>query len=440
MEQTSRRFREDLRRLLPGWQRDGLLSPEAAEVLWTRYRLGDPEPDGPGLLPVYVLGAMLVGAGVISLVAWNWESMAPAAKLAVIGMAMVACHAGGLVLWRGPGRMPRLGHAVSFLGTLVFGAGVGLVAQIFHVSGVWWAGFAAFAAGALAAGVLYPSLPTLLLGAVLALGVAGPGLAQDHPRPGLALAWALALALLGLAWRARSRALAVVTAVGLGATLSGGLVGARAADFVPLALASLAAALASTPLAAAPLAARGDAGARLTAALRPLGRLGFLAVAYVLSFEELARHVRLVGRWPPEALLAAGPAFAFAVAAGVTGHRRAEADPLARGEALLLTATVVALGAGMLLEGGTGTALVANLVIAFVAAGRIVRGLTTLERGPFWEGIAVAGLLTVTRFVSLEGQLWLKGAGFIACGAAVMIAGVTFERRRARAEEASHAG
>ncbi len=439
MEQTSRQFREGLRRALPGWQRDGLLSPEASEALWTRYRLGEPEPGGPGILAVYVLGALLVGAGVISLVAWNWESMSAAAKLAVIGGAMVACHAGGFALWQGGGRMPRLGHALAFLGTLVFGAGVGLVAQIFHVSGVWWAGFGAFAAGALAAGVLYPSLPTLLLGAVLALGVAGPGLAQDHPRPGVLAGWALAVALLALAWRARSRALAVVTALGLAATLSGALLGARDADWIALALAALAAALAATPLAAAPLSARGDTGARLSAALRPVGRLGFQAVAYVLSFSELARHVRL-DRWPLEAVVATAPALAFAVAAALTGLRRAEVDPLARGESMLLTATTVALAAGMSLEGGLGTALVANMVIAFLAAGRIVRGLASLERAPFWEGIAGAGLLTVSRFVSLETQLWLKGAGFIACGAAVMIAGVTFERRRARAAEASHAG
>jgi uncharacterized membrane protein len=438
MEQTSRRFREELRRALPAWERDGLVSPEGATVLRARYRLDAPDEDGPGLLPVYVLGALLVGAGVISLVAWHWESMPAGAKLAVIGGAMVAAHAGGFTLWRG--RMPRLGHALCVLGTLVFGAGVGLVAQIFHVSGAWWAGFAAFAAGALVAGVVYPSLPTLLLGAVLALGVAGPGLAEEHPLPGVVLAWLLAVALLALAWRTRSRALAVVTALGLAATLPRGLMGARAVDWIPLALASLGAALAATPLAAAPLGARGDTGARLSGALRPVGRLGFLAVAYVLSFAELARHVRLDGRLPLEAVVAVGPALAFAVAACATGLRRLDVDPLARGEAMLLTATVAALGAGMLLPRGAGTALIANLLIAFVAAGRIVRGLASLERAPFWEGIAFAGLLGVTRFVALDVELWLKGAGFIACGAFVMAAGVTFERRRARAAEASRAG
>lgn len=439
MEPTSRRFREGLRRELPAWQRDGLVSPDAAAALFARYRLAEVDAGGPGLLPVYVLGALLVGAGVISLVAWNWEAMPAAAKLAVIGASMVGLHGGGFALWRGPGRMPRLGHALTLLGTLVFGAGVGLVAQIFHVSGVWWGGFAAFAAGALAAGLLYPSLPSLLLGAVLALGVAGPGLAQDHPAPGAAGGWALGVLLLALAWRERSRALAVVTALGLAATLGGALAGARAGGWIPLAMACLAAALAAAPLALAPLSGRGDTGARLGAALRPTGRIGFYAVAYVLSFASTARLFHLHAPVPAELLLAAAPAFAFAVAAAVTGLRRTDVDPLARGESMLLTATVVALGLGMVLDHGTGTALVANLALAFLAAGRVVRGLASLSRVAFWEGIAVGGLLAVTRFVSVEAPLWLRGAGFIACGAAVMIAGVTFERRRARAAEASHA-
>lgn len=285
----------------------------------------------------------------------------------------------------------------------------------------------------------FPS-PTLLPAAALAVSLAGSGVAESHPLPGLALGWVLAAALLALAWRLRSRAVAVVTALGLAATLARGLLGAGAADLLPLALVSLGAALAATPLAAAPLGARGDTGARLSGALRPLGRALFLAVAYVLSFVELARHFRLEGRLPLEAVLAAGPALAFAVAACATGLRRLDVDPLARGEAMLLTVTVVALGAGMLLPSGAGTALVANLLVAFVAAGRIVRGLAALERAPFWEGIAVAGLLGVTRLVSLDLAPWLAGLGLLACAAGVMVAGVTFERRRTRAAEASRAG
>jgi uncharacterized membrane protein len=136
MSDVSRGFRAGLRQELPRWRAEGLVDPRAAEVLAERYRLADPDPTGPSLLAVYVLGAFLVGAGVISLVAWHWEEMSRTARLSVIGIAMVAAHVAGFRL-QGAGRHPRLGHAISLLGTLVFGANIALVAQIFQVSGAW---------------------------------------------------------------------------------------------------------------------------------------------------------------------------------------------------------------------------------------------------------------------------------------------------------------
>ena len=55
--------------------------------------------------------------------------MGAAAKLATLGVAMVAAHGAGFALWKGSGRAERLGHALTVLGTLVFGASIGLVAQ-----------------------------------------------------------------------------------------------------------------------------------------------------------------------------------------------------------------------------------------------------------------------------------------------------------------------
>jgi hypothetical protein len=431
MAGVTRSFREGLKRELPRWRDEGLLSPDAASALHARYALGEVE-SGPGLLPVYVLGALLVGAGVVSLVAWHWESMADAAKLLVLGGVLVLCHAGGAWLWMGSGRAPRLGHAITFLGTLVFGASIGLVAQIFHVSGVWWGAFGAFAAGALGAGILYGSLPHHLLAAVLALGVFGPGFARDHPANGVALAYGLAALFLGLALLARSRALAVVTGLGLGATLAFALEGANASRASVLAATCVAAAWA-----AAPLVARGEAAVRVAGGMRVAGRVAFALAAWGLSFEGLAYELRFRGR-PDELVLAATvPVLVVAAAALVVGLRRDDVDPLARGEGLLAAATAIAFGIGLLLPSGRGAALVANLALAFLALGRIARGLTALARAPFWEGIALAGLLLVSRFLEIETALWLKGAGFIACGAAVLAGGFAFERRRIRREVAN---
>jgi hypothetical protein len=436
MDQTSRRFREGLRRELPRWTSEGLVSPDAAAALHARYRLGEADPGGPSLLAVYVLGALLVGAGVVSLVAWHWEALPAAAKLGVLGGALVACHAGGWALWKGTGRAPRLGHAIAFLGTLVYGASIGLVAQIFHVSGVWWGGFALFAAGALAAGILYRSVPHLLLAAVLALFIAGPGVADDDQWVGLAAAYGLAALFLSLAWRERSRALVVVTALGLAVPVVAALDEARLDEQSLLAIACLGAMFGAAPLAAAPLARRGETGALLGGAARVTGRLGFCAAVFLLSFHEIARAARLEGSIPSLLLAATLPALIAAGAALAVGLGRPEVDPLARGEAVLLAASAVALGLGLSLESGAETAVVANLALASLAAARIVRGLSSLLRGPFWEGIAVAGLVIVSRFLEFDTRLWLKGTAFIACGVAVIAGGIAFERRRARASAA----
>jgi hypothetical protein len=73
--------------------------------------------------------------------------------------------------------------------------------------------------------------------------------------------------------------------------------------------------------------------------------------------------------------------------------------------------------------------LLANLGVLGVAGARMAEGLRERRRAPFWEGLALAALLAVSRFFEIESMLWLKGAGFIACGVAVIVAGMAFERR-----------
>ncbi len=434
MERASRGFREGLRRELPAWRAEGLVTDEAARALAARYALAAAEAGGPSFLAVYVLGALLVGAGVVSLVAWHWDEMGAPAKLATLGAAMVAAHGAGFVLWKGTGRAERLGHALTVLGTLVFGASIGLVAQIFHVSGAWWGAFGAFTLGALAAALLYDSLPHLLLAAVAGLWLFGPGFASDHALPGVALGYAGGAAALALAWRVRCRVLLTVAAIGVALTLASGLDALRADEAVLPMIAALGAALA-----AAALVVRDPARLPLGAAARLLGRLAFYAAAYLLSFHEVARHLRFDEGLTRELALAVVPLLAVAAAALAAGLRRDDVDPLARGEAMLLAATVLAIGAGLALEAGRGATVVANLALAFLAIGRIVRGLSWLARGPFWEGMAVAGVLVASRFLEIETRLWLKGAAFIACGVLVIVAGVAFERRRAHREEVNHA-
>src|SRR6266540_3474118 len=377
VDRLPRGFREGLRRELPRWEAEGAVAPEVARALAKRYGVDRADAGGPSFLAVYVLGAALVGSGIVSLVAWHWEAMSRGARLLVVLAAMLAAHGAAFTLDR-LGRHPRLAHALAVLGTLVFGANIALVAQIFQMSGEWYGIFGAFAVGALGAGLALESLPTLVAGAISALFLWGPGYADVHASAGVAACYGIVLAILALAWRHRSALLVVV----------------------------------------AGLVARGER-ARLGAAARVSGRLAFYAVAFSLSFAEGARSHRLEGGMSPALLGATLPPAILA------------ALLLARGEAMLIAFTIPAILAGLSLRDAFGAAIVANLSLAFLALGRMVRGLSSLARAPFWEGIAVATVLVVARFIEIETRLWLKGAAFIACGVAVTVAGLAFERRLA---------
>lgn len=197
----------------------------------------------------------------------------------------------------------------------------------------------------------------------------------------------------------------------------------------PLPIAALGAALA-----AAPLALRGEVFARAAAALRLVGRSVFYLVAFALSFSSVADALRLDSAASP-GFLAAVPGFLMALAAVVAGLRRPEVDAHARGEAMLLTATVVAFAAGLFLDTGLGAAVVANLALAFLAAGRIVRGVSWLSRAAFWEGLVVAAVLVAIRVVDIQVAGWPRVTGAFLVAAAAAAAGTVFERRRARAPD-----
>jgi hypothetical protein len=432
MDHVSRGFREGLRRELPRWKDEKLLTEAAAATLSERYGLLRPEAGGPTILAVYLLGALLVGGGIISLVAWNWDEMGRGARLAVILAAMIAAHVAGWVL-RGGGRHERVGHGLQVLGTLIFGANIALVAQIFHVSATWYGGFGGFALGALAAGVLLESLPTLLLASFFGLAVWGVGYAEDHAVRGIVAAYAFATVGFGLSWRERSRALLLVTGGGLAAALfsaTGAGWGHEPSPLVPLALGAAFAAL--------PLAARTEEEARMAGAARTGGRLAFLLFAWIVSFSDVASHLRLEAGGNRVLLLAFVPLALVAGLVLAVGLRREKVDSHARGEAMLMVASLPALYAGLSLESGRGAVIVANLAVAFLGLGRVVRGLSSLQRGPFWEGILALAVLVVSRFFEIEHLLWLKGAAFIACGVGITVAAMAFERRLKQGAEVSH--
>jgi len=90
------------------------------------------------------VAAFLAGLAVLLLIGYNWQGLSRETKLALIFSAVAGTHAGGLALRYRSGAY-RLSEVVTFLGCLFYGAGIWLVAQVFHLDshhpdGVfWWA-------------------------------------------------------------------------------------------------------------------------------------------------------------------------------------------------------------------------------------------------------------------------------------------------------------
>ena len=117
---------------------------------------------------VLVVGAVLVGAGVFSFVAANWQSMSDMARIAVLIFGTVVFNVAGFLVRERTGN--RLtGEALLLIGSTVFGASIFLVAQIFNVRGNWPDGFMLWMLGTLAMAYVMRSTGLHVLGLVLAL-------------------------------------------------------------------------------------------------------------------------------------------------------------------------------------------------------------------------------------------------------------------------------
>lgn len=109
-----------------------------------------------GVVVMLILGAVLVGVGILSFVASNWEAMSHALRIVIILVAMVASYTGGwMVMQRGHS---ATGRALVLLGTIIYGAGIMLVGQMYHVQTHWINAFNLWLIGALAMMAFFTSI------------------------------------------------------------------------------------------------------------------------------------------------------------------------------------------------------------------------------------------------------------------------------------------
>jgi uncharacterized membrane protein len=103
-------------------------------------KLREPESQKRMIALLLIIGAFLVGAGVFSFIAANWQVMSRSSKLSVIILAMLGAYTSGWYL-RERSSLTRTGNALILLGSIIYGGGIFLIGQIFHVRSNWPDGF-----------------------------------------------------------------------------------------------------------------------------------------------------------------------------------------------------------------------------------------------------------------------------------------------------------
>jgi len=119
---------------MEGWRRDGIIDGATHELLQKRYAT-DTQTMSWRQIVLCSLGALLIGLGVIALLAANWDSLSREVRTVFSLLPLTLC-VGAYLLglrkgWRSLGFFEPLG---IFWG-LSIGTGISLIAQTYHISG-----------------------------------------------------------------------------------------------------------------------------------------------------------------------------------------------------------------------------------------------------------------------------------------------------------------
>jgi len=421
---TSTKFRAALRKELPLWVQQEILSEEEADRLSTIYQLSSLKEESSSLLSsvIFTIGGLLLGGGFISFVAANWEGISNPLKLALLFSILLGLHITGFWLWYARG-WRRLGHALIFCGCLVFGADIGLVAQIFHIRGNWYGAFGAWAIGSLAMAWAVRSWIIGLL-VLLTSFIWFTGFHSDYEQLALLYPLGIAISLITLAWTLRSRVLyttsllAIITATcflaGSGGNGSQLLFAMAASALFIWLLGQLHRISGWHREFATPAAA--------------LGLSLLAATAYIWSFSGVWRvspERRTPSLWASVFLLLSIAGAFLLLRDKRHSHPGLIIGVLAAGGLLCGSALLVIMGSA---ERELPYVMIANLAALILAAVMVGTSLIDERRSLFWLGSLYVVLLILTRFLEYETSLLVKSAAFLACGVAVIFAGMKYEQ------------
>jgi len=131
------------------YQEEGIITQEQKGKILDLYQI----KEGLSFIRVVlVTGAILVGLGVLSFIASNWDEMGKLLKYLIILVLYWSVNFAAYSLYE---KYPKTGRSLVYLGDLVYGAGIFLVGQIFNFGGHFTSAFLLWALGAFPSALLF---------------------------------------------------------------------------------------------------------------------------------------------------------------------------------------------------------------------------------------------------------------------------------------------
>ncbi len=131
-------FQRKLEQEIDLWLKEGIIIPAQRDRILARYKLlkKAEEKAGPGKLitTISILGSILVGVGVILFIASNWSAIPKWGRLFIVFSSMLASYGFGFYFRYEATNYPKVGASLILLGSFIFGAGIFLIAQIYHIT------------------------------------------------------------------------------------------------------------------------------------------------------------------------------------------------------------------------------------------------------------------------------------------------------------------
>ena len=421
------------------WRSEKIVTNDQAEKILSLY----PEKQFSANLATLILtsvGAVIFGLGIILLFAYNWDAIPKFAKLAVVFFALLTTHGFGIFFRKKGRRFIILSEAFHLLGTMMFGAGIWLVAQIYNIDEHYPNAFLIWGFGALAMAWALDSIPQAV-GAVILLCFWNGFEVFDFRNSNHLASLAILIAVGPLAWRLKSVVLLYVAVPAFILTYIFNCTHFGMAEhIIPPVLVFLSSVLISSAI----LAMEKDFFKGSPTVFRFYGNIIYWISLYVLTFPNIMREI--IGAFYFNNIV---PSLYFTIPAIVAiGLWIAVLLPLKKFRenygrtfrmdqfCVFLTLLVLLLNRGWLcdMNGWLGAGIF-NLIFLAQAIAMISFGCRNLDGWLVASGTILITILAFTRYADLFDSLLPRAIVFLVVGALIFGTGIFYVNRKKKEQK-----